>query len=74
MIDIIMRGIVSNAKNIENIEEKLLHDVSSGGPIQRAFWNNVGKITSKSMFDNETVDNYFNNLAKIMSGGGFYDI
>ena len=59
---------------IENIEEKLLHDVSSGGPIQRAFWNNVGKITSKSMFDNETVDNYFNNLAKIMSGGGCYDI
>ena len=51
-----------------------MHDVSSGGPIQRAFWNNVGKITSKSMFDNETVDNYFNNLAKIMSGGGFYDI
>lgn len=59
---------------IENLETKILHDVSSGGPIQRAFWNNVGKITSKSMYDNETVDDYFNKLAKIMSGGGFYDI
>ena len=59
---------------IENIEEKLLHNVSSGGPIQRAFWNNVGKITAKSMYDNETVDDYFNKVAKIMSGGGYYDV
>lgn len=59
---------------IENIEEKLLHNVSSGGPIQRAFWNNVGKITAKSMYDNETIDDYFNRLAKIMSGGGCYDV
>ena len=59
---------------IENIEEKLLHNVSSGGPIQRAFWNNVGKITAKSMYDNETIDDYFNRLAKIMSGGGYYDV
>ena len=59
---------------IENVEERLLHDVSSGGPIQRAFWNNVCKITAKSMYDNETVDGYFNRLAKIMSGGGYYDV
>lgn len=59
---------------IENIEEKLLHNVSSGGPIQRAFWNNVGKITAKSMYDNETIDDYFNRLAKIISGGGYYDV
>lgn len=59
---------------IENIEEKLLHNVSSGGPIQRAFWNNVGKITAKSMYDNETIDDYFNRLAKIISCGGYYDV
>jgi hypothetical protein len=26
------------------------------------------------MYDNETVDDYFNRLAKIMSGGGYYDV
>lgn len=36
--------------NIIKIENSYLHDLSTGGVVERSFWQNVSKIISKQTF------------------------
>lgn len=51
-------------------ENNYLHDLSTGGPVERAFWQHIGKIISKqtTLEKGEGYRNILTNVEDIITG------